>query len=79
MHSHTIEELARCTRLLALNIGHFQTNYGALPKDEMITLLHSDAVNGEQARLLANGMQALIGILDGAAGHSTRDPDIRDS
>ena len=79
MHSHTIEELARCTRLLALNIGHFQTNYGALPKDEMIALLHSDAVNGEQARLLANGMQALIGILYGAAGHSTRDSDIHDS
>jgi len=79
MHSHTIDELARCTRLLALNIGHFQTNYGALPKDEMIALLHSDAVNGEQARLLANGMQALIGILDGAAGHSTRDPDFHDS
>jgi hypothetical protein len=79
MHSHTIDELARCTRLLALNIGHFQTNYGALPKDEMIALLHSDAVNGEQARLLANGMQALIGILDGAAGHSTRDSDIHDS
>ena len=75
MHSHTIEELARCTRLLALNIGHFQTNYGALPKDEMIALLHSDAVNGEQARLLANGMQALIGILDGAVGQGTRDLD----
>jgi len=29
--------------------------------------------------LLANGMQALIGILDGAAGHSTRDSDIHDS
>jgi hypothetical protein len=79
MHSHTIEELARCTRLLALNIGHFQTNYGALPEDEVIALLHSDAVNGEQARLLANGMQALIGILDRAAGHSTRDSDIHDS
>jgi hypothetical protein len=79
MQSRTIEELARCTRLLALNIGYFQTNYGALPKDEMIALLNLDAVNGEQARLLANGMQALIGILDGVAGHSTRDPDIHDS
>jgi len=79
MQSRTVEELARCTRVLALNIGHFQTNYGALPKDEMIALLHSDAVNGEQARLLANGMQALIGILDGVAGHSTRDSDIHDS
>ena len=79
MQSRTIEELARCTRLLALNIGYFQTNYGALPKDEMIALLNLDAVNGEQARLLANGMQALIGILDGAAGHSTRHSDIHDS
>ena len=79
MQSRTIEELARCTLLLALNIGYFQTNYGALPKDEMIALLNLDAVNGEQARLLANGMQALIGILDGAAGHSTRDPDFHDS
>jgi len=79
MQSRTIEELARCTRLLALNIGYFQTNYGALPKDEMIALLNLDAVNGEQARLLENGMQALIGILDGVAGHSARDSDIHDS
>ena len=79
MQSRTIEELARCTRLLALNIGHFQTNYGALPKDEMIALLHADAVDSEQARLLADGMQVLIGVLDGAAGHSTRNSDIHDS
>jgi hypothetical protein len=79
MHSRVIEELARCTRLLALNIGHFQTNNGALPKDEMIALLHTDAVDSEQARLLADGMQALIGVLGGAARHSTRDSDIHDS
>ncbi len=79
MQSRMIEELARCTRLLALNIGHFQTNYGALPTDEMIALLHTDAVDSEQARLLADGMQALIGVLGAATGHSTRNSDIHDS
>jgi len=73
MQSRTVEELARCTRVLALNIGYFQTNYGALPKDEMIALLLTDAIDAEQARMLEEGMQALIGVL-GAAAQGGRDP-----
>jgi hypothetical protein len=77
MQSRTLEELAHCARLLALNIGHYQSSYGALPKDEMIELLHADTADGEQAKLLADGMQVLIGVL-GAAAHSTSAPDIDD-
>jgi hypothetical protein len=78
MQSRMIEELARCTRLLALNIGHFQTHYGTLPRHEMIALLHQDEVDSEQARLLADGMQVLIGVLGSAVTHSTRSPGNHD-
>jgi hypothetical protein len=77
MQSQTLEELAHCTRLLALSIGHYQSSYGALPRDEMIELLHTDAADDVQARLMADGMQALIGVL-GAAANSTHTPDIDD-
>jgi len=77
MQSRTLEELAHCTRVLALNIGHYQSSYGALPRDEMIGLLHADTDDGKQAKLLADGMHALIDVL-GAAADSTQTSDIDD-
>jgi hypothetical protein len=72
MRSQTLEELAYRTLLLALSIGHYQTSYGALPENEMIALLHSNTADCEQTKLLAEGMQALIGVL-GSSGayHAT--------
>jgi hypothetical protein len=71
MQSQTIEELAHCARLLALNIGHYQTSFGALPEDEMVALMHTGAADDAQARLMAHGMKVLIGVLGAAhAAHA---------
>jgi hypothetical protein len=74
MQSQTLKELAHCTRLLALNIGHYQTSFGALPEDEMVALMHTGAADDEQARLMADGLKALIGVLGAAhAAHAEDD------
>ena len=57
------EEVAECARLLALNLAHHQVLHGEIPLEETLALLNMDEPNEEQAKLLANGMETLLGVL----------------
>ena len=57
------EDLAECARLLALNVAHYQSKYGELPLDETLTLTGMNKPNAEQLRLMAAGMEVLVGVL----------------
>lgn len=57
------EELAECARLLALNLAHYQGLYGEMPLDDTLALLNATEPNEEQAALLADGMEILVGVL----------------
>jgi hypothetical protein len=66
------EELAECAKLLALNVAHYQSKYGALPIDELLASLDADALGQDQIKLMSEGMQMLVGILGFV--RSTDDP-----
>jgi hypothetical protein len=57
------EQLAECARLLALNLAHYQGKYGELPLEETLAMLDADKPNDDQAKLLAKGMENLVGVL----------------
>ena len=57
------EQVAECARLLALNLAHYQSKYGDLPLGETLAMVDADEPNDEQAVLLANGMENLVGVL----------------
>lgn len=57
------EQLAECARLLALNLAHYQGKYGDIPLDETLAILDAEEPNEDQAKLLADGMQNLVGAL----------------
>jgi hypothetical protein len=57
------EEVAECARLLALNLAHRQSRHGEIPLEETLTLVDIAEPNEEQAKLLANGMETLVGVL----------------
>ena len=59
----TKEEVAECARLLALNLAHHQARHGEIPLEETLALLDIDEPNEEQAKLLAYGMEPLVGVL----------------
>lgn len=59
------EQVAECARLLALNLAHYQGKYGGIPLDETLAILDAEEPNEDQAKLLANGMQNLVGLLGG--------------
>jgi len=57
------EQLAECTRLLALNVAHYQMQYGELPLDAMLASTYSGKPNDQQADLIAKGMETMVGVL----------------
>ena len=57
------EQLAECSRLLALNLAHYQGKFGEVPLEETLAILDATEPNDEQVALLCNGMEALVGVL----------------
>ena len=61
----TKEDLAECTRLLAINIAHYESKYGQLPLDETLAMAYADKPNQAQLDLMARGLETLVGVLGG--------------
>lgn len=61
----TKEDLAECARLLAINIAHYESVYGALPLDETLQMVYSEKPNQAQIDLMARGMETMVGVLGG--------------
>ena len=57
------EEIARCARILALNVAHYQSKYGELPLDETLAMIGMDNPTPKQLQLAADGMEVLVGVL----------------
>lgn len=57
------EQLAECSRLLALNLAHYQGLYGEVPLNEVQAALDVSEPNEDQLKLLARGMENLVGVL----------------
>lgn len=61
----TKENIAECARLLAINIAHYESVYGALPLDETLEMAYAEVPNQVQIDLLSRGMETMIGVLGG--------------
>lgn len=59
------EQLAECARLLALNLAHYQGKFGEIPLEATLAALDATEPNDEQAVMLRDGMEILVGVLGG--------------
>ena len=57
------DQIAKCARLLALHLAHYQSKFGELPLEETLAMIDSDVPNDNQSKLLVHGMENLIGVL----------------
>lgn len=57
------EQLAECTRLLALNLAHYQGKFGEMPLDDTLAVFGATEPNDEQVIMLQDGMKILVGLL----------------
>jgi len=46
-------------RMLAIQVGHYQRKFGALPLEDAIELLETEALNEDQAAWMADGLENL--------------------
>ena len=59
------DDLAECARLLAMNVAHYESKYGALSLDETLAMVDADEPNQEQIDLMVKGMETMVGVLGG--------------
>lgn len=57
------EALAECGRILAMNLAHYKMKYGELPLGDGIFIAGQVELNDQQAELVAEGMETLVGVL----------------
>lgn len=66
MGTMTPEQLADCLRILALHIGDYRLRFGEIPGQDFLALLGTTKISDDQARLLREGMEVLVGYLASA-------------
>jgi hypothetical protein len=59
------DDIAETARLLAMNLAHYQSRYGALPLEETLAMIGMERPNSEQIKLLTEAMKILVGVLGG--------------
>jgi hypothetical protein len=63
MGAMTPERLADCLRILALHVGDYRLRFGVIPGQDLLALLGASQINDNQARMLRDGMELLVGYL----------------
>lgn len=59
----TKEDIAETARLLAMNLAHYRSRYGALPLEETLAMIGMAKPNDDQIQLLSDAMEILVGVL----------------
>ena len=57
------EQLADCLRILALHLGDYRLRFGEIPGQDLLGLLGTTEISEDQARILREGMEVLVGYL----------------
>ena len=63
MGTMTPEQLADCLRILALHVGDYRLRFGEIPGQDLLAMLGATEIRDEQARMLREGMEVLVGYL----------------
>lgn len=57
------DDIAETSRLLAMNLAHYQSKYGVLPLEETLSMIDMEQPNDGQIKLLSDAMEILVGVL----------------
>ena len=63
MAAMTQEQLADCLRVLSLHVGDYRLRFGEIPGEDLLALLGTTEISNDQARMLREGMEVLVGYL----------------
>jgi hypothetical protein len=57
-------QLAECARMLALHVADYRRQFGEIPHTDLLRLADTIKIGAEQAALLRDGMEVLVGCLE---------------
>jgi len=57
------EDIAGMARLLAINVAHYQSQYGELPLEDTLTMISTNMPNEAQIKMVSDGLEILVGVL----------------
>jgi hypothetical protein len=63
MSTMTPEQLADGLRILALHVGDYRLRFGEIPGQDFLALIGTSEISDDQARILQEGMEVLVGYL----------------
>jgi hypothetical protein len=59
----TPEQLADCSRFIERHVGDYRLYFGEIPGQDLLGLLGTTEISDDQARILREGMEVLVGYL----------------
>ena len=74
IESTTKDQLAGTARLLAMNLAHYQIRFGEIPLENFAQLMETQEIDSRTARLVATGMESLVGVLGLVTGQNDESP-----
>ena len=57
------EQVAECLRVMAVHLAGYQRRYGEIPRQDLLELVGATEISDEQARMLRDGVELLVGYL----------------
>jgi hypothetical protein len=67
-------QLAECARMLALHVADYRRQFGEIPHTDLLRLADTIKIGNEQAALLRDGMEVLVGYLENVRERSDEGP-----
>src|SRR5262245_23369807 len=68
------EQVAECLRVMAVHLAEYQRRFAEIPRQDLLELAGATEVTDEQARMLRDGMELLVGYLGNSPGVLRRAP-----
>jgi hypothetical protein len=68
-------QLAECARMLALHVADYRHRFGEIPHTDWLRLADTIKIGAEQAALLRDGMEVLVGCLENVRERISEGPD----
>ena len=56
-------DLEECARVLAIQCAHYRSRFAEIPMSETMALIDSETMNDDQAKLIADGYEMVVGVL----------------
>ena len=57
------EQVAECLHVMAVHLAEYQRRFGEIPRPDLLELAGTTELNDQQARLVRDGMELLVGYL----------------